>query len=374
MGWDEQVARAPDDELLVWAPLATIASELRNPATADPRWIALSCTILSGWASRIGARQAALLFAEAAALGCPTDPHFAWSAGDMYLREGHLQHAERWLRRSSRIAVWYRNWDAQTAALSSLGAVAKMAGRDAEAEKLLSSALRIARRAVLREREARLCHDLLLLAARSDDVRKAERFATEGMLACAPSDPTLIPLARDIAALWFRHNRFGTAAQVFKALLPQITAPDERLHVAAHCARAAGAVSDAETFRVSSMEAWMLIDAGSVEAQHPVAALAIGLGALDLACWNDARHALTSAVHSATLAGNKAVAEEARAALQRVPTNQLDGLTPGSGPRTRRMDATESLAAEFVRKLESRTDSVPGPETGPVAVEDPTVR
>ena len=58
----------------------------------------------------------------------------------------------------------------------------------------------------------------------------------------------------------------------------------------------------------------------------------------------------------------------------RVPTNQPDGRTPDFGPRSRRLDASESLAAELVRKLEKRTDSDPEHRKGRATAEYTAVR
>jgi len=352
LGWEDRVSRSPDHELLIWAPLATIASELRNPAAADRRWIALACTILSGWAAAIGARKTAALLAEAAALACPTDPQFAWAAGKALAGQNIPWCAEHWFSRASRIAIWNKDWDTHAAALGSLAQLARVDGRFQDAEKLLTTALRVAKRENLREREGKFCVDLLTLAAHSNDVRKAETHARSALQACAPADDALVDLARGIANLWYKHGRFASALQVYRALLPHVSEATERLQIASACARAAGAVSDEATFHVASRTAWTLLDAGIAETEHPTATFALATGAIDLALWDDARHALAAALHGATLAGDEVLVARIRSAQQPIGNNQTASRTPDLRNATRSPD--RSLAGEIARKLDRR--------------------
>jgi hypothetical protein len=119
-GWEQRAWQSSDSEMPVWAPLATIASELANPATADAKWLALACTALSQWAQGLSASGTASLFADAAASACPADPWFAWAAGELHRQQGRRREAERWLKQASKVAVWTRDWDAQAATLHRL--------------------------------------------------------------------------------------------------------------------------------------------------------------------------------------------------------------------------------------------------------------
>jgi tetratricopeptide (TPR) repeat protein len=352
-GWEQRAWQSSDGDMRVWAPLATIASELGNPAAADARWLALACTALSRWAQGLGAGGTAALFAEAAAFACPAEPWFGYAAGDLHGRQGRPREAERWLKQASKVAVWTRDWDAQAAALCRLGTLAREAGRHRDAEKMLFSAQRISKRAGLRQRLPAIWRDLLLLAGAAEDVEKAERYCREALNTGGPADPGLPALARDMADIWIRHRHFARALRILRALLPHPDLPGERLRAAACRARAAGAVGDEQAFRQAWDDAWFLAGSagGSLRSED---ALALTLGALDLDLAGEARKAL-DAVLAATADGDKeGLANQIQTGLERPQKKEREALRHSAGIRARHPG--DLLAYDLAQALEKPGD------------------
>lgn len=354
-GWEHRAWQSSDSEMPVWAPLATIASELGNPAAADAKWLALACTVLSRWAQGLGAGGTAALFAEAAAFACPADPWFACAAGDLHGRQGRPREAERWLRRASKVAVWTRNWDAQATALGGLGTLAREAGRHGDAEKLLLSAVRVAKRAGLRQHLPAIWRDLFLLAGACGNLEEVERYAREGLNAGGPNDPGLPTLAGDMASIWIRHGSFARALRVLRALLPHLATPGERLRAAACSARAAGAIGDEQAFHQAWDDAWFLADSLGVRLRTEDA-FALALGALNLDLAGGASKALDAMLASTSDGGEEALAHQVQAALERPQKKERETLRHSVGIRTR--NPGDVLAYDLAQALEKRADAL----------------
>jgi tetratricopeptide (TPR) repeat protein len=302
----------------VWSPVTVIVSGLLSPASVDREWLALACMTLVEWALKHGTRDSAAYLAEAAALAMPAHPRFAYVAGRMHRERGRLREAELWLQRSRRVAVWNDDREAHSFALNSLGNLEQLKGRYAEAEELLLSALRAAKRGRLRERQAAVYHDLLVVAVYTGRLTKGVEYARAAFAAYPHDHPNVLKLAHDVAYLWFEHGQHERALQVFAALLPHFVEPDARLRVLGYSARAAGAVGDSDTFARCWTEAWSIIDSGAADQLRADAALELGGGALDLALWPEAQRALETALESASAAGDNEVIVKASDALERL--------------------------------------------------------
>jgi tetratricopeptide (TPR) repeat protein len=353
-GWEQRAWQSPDSEMPVWAPLAAIASELRNPAAADAKWLALACTALSRWAQGLGAGGTASPFAEAAASACPADPWFAWAAGELHRQQGRRREAERWLRQASKVAVWTRDWDAQAAALGRLGTLAREAGRHGDAKKLLLSAVRVAKRAGLRQRLPAIWRDLFLLAGASGNLEEVEHCAREALNAGGPDDPGLPALAREMAGIWIRHGSFARALRVLRALLPHLTTPGERLRAAARSAHAAGAVGDEQAFRQAWDEAWFLAGSPGMSLRAEDA-LALAFGALDLDLAGEASKAVDAVLASTAGDSEEALAHQVQAALERPQTKVREALRRSAAIRAQHPG--DVLANGLAQALEKRVDA-----------------
>jgi tetratricopeptide (TPR) repeat protein len=296
--WEEAaLERGGGEDEALWARLALIAREFRQ---GDTERLALLCEVVIHEALATGARETALIFAEAAALLCPANAQYAYVAGRMHRERGQFREAKLWLRRSSLVAVWHRDWEAQATALNSLGNLERMTGRYARAEELLLAALRLAKRSRFRERLAKIYHDLLVVAVYSGDLGKGDRYARAALTAYGPGHAKLSSLAHDIAFLWSQHGYFEQALHVFQVLLQHFSEPGDRLRVLGYSARDAGALGDQETFERCWTEAWAILDDGAAEDLRADAALELGLGALNLTSWAEARRALDVAAETAT--------------------------------------------------------------------------
>jgi hypothetical protein len=73
--------------------------------TADGDRLAYACLAIAEWAISIGAGATAILFVETAALVNPFNPRRAYLAGRVLRERGRMREAERWLRRSIRLAA-----------------------------------------------------------------------------------------------------------------------------------------------------------------------------------------------------------------------------------------------------------------------------
>ena len=137
--------------------------------------ISKCCLAIVDWASGVGARETALLFAEAGALAWPENARMAWVSGRMFRTHGRHRLAEYWLRRASRVAVWRDDLETQDLALNSLGNLCSQQGSFVDALSFLSRALRVARKHKIKGREGAVTHDLFAVAVVTGDHAKAER-------------------------------------------------------------------------------------------------------------------------------------------------------------------------------------------------------
>ena len=293
--WEADVLQAAGAGQALWAPVAVIAGELLRPAEVEVERLAQACLAVTEWALDHEAHGTALLFAEAAAVVWPTNARIAWLTGKLYRGRLQLGRAEMWLRRASRVAVWTRDWELQAQALNSLGNLKIQKGDFAGGRDLLLSAARLAKRKRLRERQAKVQHDLFVVSTYAGKFTEAESYARQAFAWYGPDHPSLLSLAFDVSHWWIQQGQFLRAFRVLSALRNQFPDKDRQLRVLASTARSAGALSDAESFQHAWTEAWRLIDSGALDHLRAAAALELGLGALNLNLRELAEFALASA-------------------------------------------------------------------------------
>jgi tetratricopeptide (TPR) repeat protein len=290
--WEADVLRTVGIDEALWAPVSVIAGELARPAELDVETLAHACLAVTEWAVDREAYGTALLFAEAAAVVWPTNARIAWLTGKLYRERLQLSQAEMWLRRASRVAVWTGDWELQAQAINSLGNLKVQKGDFAGGRELLLSAARLAKRKRLRERQAKVQHDLLAVSIYAGRFEDAEVHAAHAFAAYGADHSNLVNLAFDVSHLWMQRGQFARALAVMKALHGRFDDDDRRLRVVASTARAAGAVGETETFYDAWVEAWRLIDGGTVDHLSAAAPLELGMGALSLCLWEYAEVAL----------------------------------------------------------------------------------
>lgn len=293
--WEVAVLRAAGVDEALWAPVAVIAGELAQPAEVDRERLCNACLAVTDWALGVQAHGTAVLFAEAAAVVWPNNARIAWLTGKLYRERQQFGRAELWLRRARRVAVWTGDWELQAQAINSLGNLKVRLGDLPGGRDLLLTAARLAKRKRLRERLAKAQHDLLAVCIYSGRFSDAELHATQAFAAYGSDHPNLANLAFDVSHLWMQRGQFGRALTVLKALKSRFEDYDRQLRVLASTARAAGAVSEEETFHDVWADAWELIDSGKADHLRAAAPLELGLGALSLGLWEQAELALTTA-------------------------------------------------------------------------------
>jgi tetratricopeptide (TPR) repeat protein len=292
--WELEVLQTTGVDEALWAPVAVIAGELTRPATLEPERLSHACLAVMDWALGAEAHGTAVLFAEAAAVVWPTNARLAWICGKAHRERHDFARAETWLRRAKRVAVWTGDWELQAQAINSLGNLRVHLGDFAKGRELLASAARLAKRKRLREREAKVLHDLLAVSIYDGRLDEAETYAVKAFSAYGSAHPDVINLAFDVAHLWMQRGHFARALAVLKALYPRVADDDRQLRVIASAARAAGAVGEADTFQSAWVDAWKLIEGGTVSHLRAAAPLELGLGALSLGLWEHANVALVA--------------------------------------------------------------------------------
>ncbi|HST59470.1 MAG TPA: hypothetical protein VLK84_12290 [Longimicrobium sp.] len=355
--WEVDVLRAEGIDPALWAPVSVIAGELARPAELEVERLAHACLALTDWAVGCEAHGTALLFAEAAAVVWPTNARIAWLTGKLYRQRLQLSQAEMWLRRASRVAVWTGDWELQAQAINSLGNLKVQKGDFAGGRELLLSAARLAKRKRLRERQAKVQHDLFVVSTYAGQFTEAERHAQQAFSAYGPDHPSLLSLAFDVSHWWIQQGQFLRAFQVLNALRGQFPDTDRQLRVLASTARAAGALSDAQTFHHAWTEAWKLVDGGAVDHLRAVATLELGLGALNLSLREYAEYALTTARDAAKARGEADTLTRAESALDnllRHPSGDRD-LLRRQPARLRSADLAAQLAESLNARLRGAT-------------------
>lgn len=354
--WEADVLRTPDVDEALWAPVAVIASELARPAEVEPSRLSHACLAVVDWAVGQGAFGTAVLFAEAAAVVWPNNARLAWICGKIYRERHDLGLAEMWFRRAKRVAVWTGDAELQGTALNSLGNLKVQVGDLAGGRDLLLSAARIAKRARLRERQAKALHDLLLVSIYEGRFEEAERYAVQAFSLYGPDHTNILYLGFDIAVLWNYQGQFARALSVLQALDGRFPEPDRQLRVIASTARAAGAVRDVATFHDAWNRAWALLDSGAVDHLRAAAPLELGLGALSLEFWEHARIALTTSRAAALESRESEILARAESSLDHLQRHQV----ADRHVRSTAFGATGEFSASLVKSIAAQ----PAPTRG----------
>jgi tetratricopeptide (TPR) repeat protein len=319
--WEAEVIADPFDGADgLWAPLAVIAGELRQPERADSAVIAKACLAASDWALGARAERTALLFAEAAALAWPGNARYAWLAGKLARNQSRGREAELWLRRAARVAAWAGDWETQDLALNTLGNLHAHQGANDRALRYLTRALTLAQRRGMKERAGAASHDLFVVLMSKGDFRRAEAYALRAYTLYGEDHPHIRRLAYDIAHLWSEQGRFADALPVLTAISPLFPEADLQLRVQAATARAAGAEGMASEFDAAWARSWALVRGheADVRSALPSTLVDLGRGAVSLGEWKRATEALEFALESAEEQGVDDAATEAGVLLATV--------------------------------------------------------
>ena len=343
------LARPERDGSPLPEPLADLAAALSPLSEALPNAVALAALGVCDWALDEGAECAALAFAEAAALAWPRNARLAWVVGRLHRSRGRMRDAERWLKRSHRVAVWTDDWESQARTLNSLGNLHHALGRFGASKETHGRALQIAERRAMRSLEGEVRHDLFVVYAETKDWQNAEAFARAAMESYLPAHPRLPYLVSDVAQSWNDRGHYQRALPLFRSLSCVLTEPGDRLRVVAGLARAAGGVGDRGEYERNSALAWRL----AKEVKQPraiAAALAeVGFGAVELCLPDQAVRALERAIELAQGCGAADVSVRASEALEKLAA----GATRTSSTRCHggSPDSSDALAYDLLNSI-----------------------
>jgi tetratricopeptide (TPR) repeat protein len=352
--FDAEAMRAWECELLVasWEPelrypLAVLVGELAGDPT--PEALARACLCVSDWALAHDAWSTGLAFAEAAALGWPENPRYAWMAGCLLRKHGRVREGEQWTRRCIRVAVAIGDWEAQALGLNSLGNMFYEAGNYPRATEALRNALRVASKKGLDSLKGEVLHDLFAVTMMAGDLPQAEKLALAAYEIYRTGHHRLPALVHDVAALWLARGEYARALVVLKALRPFFTSPEARVQLYGSLARAAGACGDAASFSEAYEIACAL--ANSPGARSAPAMLEVGLGASALHDWWIAERTLAFAVDLARRSGEQDVLVKAEAALAGARSRIAPEVAPRMASRMSALDQ-DALITGFLTSLE----------------------
>jgi tetratricopeptide (TPR) repeat protein len=259
--------------------------------------------------------------------------------------------AETWFHQA--IIVARRNGDRKARALAfiGLGNLHLQRGNFPAARRVLTTALKTARRSGLHEIEGMASHDLFVIADDGGRVQEAEIHAANALRSYGARHPRLPNLANDVAYFWMNQGQFSRALPVFRAVLPHIHQRRERLLTLSSIARAAGALSDESEFDRAWSRAWEIIEANSTEEGAAQALVLLAQGAADLRDRERMERAASRALQAAGERGEAQVqflVEAVRASVQSVTH------APEPFGRSSEQPSSQAhvLAREFVTLLE----------------------
>lgn len=247
----------------------------------DVRAMELSelCESTSRWASEQGLPQTALAFAQRSAMAAPDQPRPAYIVGLVARRAADYRRAETWFRRALALSRRSRDWRHYGLAHMGLANLSLQRGDAPSARARLLKALRAARRYGLWSIKPLVLHDLFCIEATGDDPDRAEGFALSAFRSYGRRHPRLPVLAHDIARFWTMQGQYHRAMATFRAVLPYIVRPPERMLAIANMGHAAGGAGDRELFDASWKEVWRIIDERDDRERAAEALINLALGA-----------------------------------------------------------------------------------------------
>ncbi|HEX2079822.1 MAG TPA: tetratricopeptide repeat protein, partial [Longimicrobium sp.] len=324
------------------------AAVLSDPSGTQEQDVLTACRQAADWAEQRGLMATAVTLATAAALASPAHAGAAFRVGQIARKKGENARAETWFRRAIGLGRQAKDWLSYSEAFLGLGNLYKQRGNYPAARRFHIRGLRAARRHALRDVQGRALHDLFTIAVETSPPAEAQDLARMAFRAYGPRHPKLPVLAHDVAYFWMSQGRFEPALEVFRAVLPHLHDPSERIMCAGNVGRAAGAAGD----RAGFDEAWEQVWAAAPEWDRlplaPQALLELAHGASSLRDWPRAERAAETARDLGQRKGMGAVVMETEAVLD--AARRKRGLeTPAAADAA--PEDTEDLAADFVRSL-----------------------
>jgi tetratricopeptide (TPR) repeat protein len=327
--------------------LRAAAAVLAEPAGAQEADVMGACRQAAEWAEQRGLMGTSVTLATAAALASPTNANAAYRVGQIARRKGENARAETWFRRAIGLGRQAKDWASYAEAFLGLGNLYKLRGNYPAARRFHIRGLRAARRHALRDIQARSLHDLFTIAVETSPPAEAQELARLAFRAYGPRHPKLPALAHDVAYFWMGQGRFAPALDVFRAVLPHLADPSERMLCAGNLGRAAGAASDRAGFEEAWEQVWSAEEWDKLPSAGQ-ALLELAHGASSLRDWSRAEKAAE--------AGRELAQKRSQGQVVILSDTVLDAArrkrameTPAPEPEA--AEDTQDLAADLVRSL-----------------------
>jgi tetratricopeptide (TPR) repeat protein len=271
--------------------------------------------------------------------------------GQLARRKAEYARAESWFRRVIGLGRQAKDWASYSEAFLGLGNLYTQRGNYPAARRFHIRGLRAARRHGLRDIQGRALHDLFVIAVDTNTPAEALEFARGSFKAYGPSHPRLPVLAHDLAYFWMTRGRFASALQVFQAVLPHITQPQERMLTVADIGRAAGGAGNRAEFDRAWDEIWSFAGEWHTRPHAAQSLLDLARGAASLKDWVRAERAASTARDVAARREESRVAIEAEAVLDQVARKRGIGAAVEPAGGAQEAADSDDLAADLLRLL-----------------------
>jgi tetratricopeptide (TPR) repeat protein len=335
--------------------LETLAQVLGGVVRGGAAEVAELCGELSGWAGERGLPRTALAWAQRAAVAAPEEAGPAYAVGVVARRAADYRRAETWFRRSLALARRNRDWKYYGFAHMGIANMYMQRGDAPRARARLLKALRAARRYGVWTVKPLALHDLFCISATGDDVELAVTYARAAFRSYGRRHPRLPGLAHDVARFWLTHGHFERALSIFRAVLPHLQRPQERLLAWSNIAEAAGGAGQAATMERAWSEVWRIIEEREDRERAAEALINVARGAAHL---GEATRQEIAASYALTIAIRRKESQErilaerlvesARHGRRRSRSHPPADPMPVELPGSRWVD---TLTAEFVEAL-----------------------
>lgn len=191
---------------------------IRAPGLVEPRQIAEACHQTREWAEERSMLEAAMLFAEAAALTEPEDPGYANTAGRLCRRAAYDERSTTWYHRAFGLAVRMRERTETIRALLGYGGLMYHLGRHSDARRYYERAVRVAVHTGRHRQAAEAKHDMVLIAAEAETYHEGERHARQALQYYPVHHPRISYLVHDVAFLFVRNRLYSSALPLLRSV------------------------------------------------------------------------------------------------------------------------------------------------------------
>lgn len=330
------------------ARAAGVLSGMRSrPQTVRGDAIAEACTGISEWAEGEALTNTAVYFLELASWAAPDDALLALAAGRANRRNALYERARHWFERGIDVARAQEDRPAQAAGHLSWGNMEFQRGRHKFARRYYLRAWKIARRFHLREEGGAARHNMMTLALELGRFDEAQEHALAAYRFYGRKHERMPYFAHDVAQLWSWQGLHTAAVPIFRAVMPLIDRPKERIKVLANLGRAAAGMGDVDTF----FEAWIGVATYVPESNEHLAEAYVNIGeaAMLLGLSAQAQDVAARALSLARARGERSTEVQAEAL-----TNAIRAPAPGKRPPREAPDTVKALSSWLLKTLKDQ--------------------